>query len=80
MVRGSIIPAKQVQVLLEAWYTHSRSVCSLQWSRVSCELSGNTASPADLFMWTTVVVTVTTTHSREERRQKQPQILTYITE
>ena len=31
-------------------------------------------------MWTTVVVTVTTTHSREERRQKQPQILTYITE
>ena len=27
--RGSRMPAKQVQVLLELWYTHSRSVCSL---------------------------------------------------
>ena len=26
----STMPAKQVQVLVEAWYTHSRSVCSLQ--------------------------------------------------
>ena len=51
------MPAKQVQVLVEAWYTHSLRV----WS---------------LFMWTTVVVTVTTTQRSADRRQKQPQTLT----
>ena len=55
------MPAKQVHVLVAAWYTHSLSVCSL-------------------FMWITVVVTVTTTHRTAETRQRHPHNFIYESE